>query len=232
MIDFTVRARFALMMTLLLLPAVPEAQPTARCSFNLNFAQLVRLVNGSVPAPVIRRNVIKCKISFDPTEEMIRGLGSAGVPETVIEAVRNQKPKLVVPPPPPAPGTFPPSLPDKCRVRDLVLNGSATGAFKGTSADCLATDVLGKGTDYEGSAQLYHFQIPARQHIILTADAKLQFRPVLLLYDVWSQSRGTIEMLGSTATRISADLEPGEYYAIVSSSDSTAGRFELNIKGN
>lgn len=76
------------MMMLLLLPASTEAQPAARCSRPLSEAQLTELQKGSVPAPVIEQNVAKCGIAFEPTGEAIGRLRSAGMPETLLDAVR------------------------------------------------------------------------------------------------------------------------------------------------
>jgi formylglycine-generating enzyme required for sulfatase activity len=73
---------------LLLLPALTEAQPVARCSRPLSEAQLTELVKGSVPAPVIEQNVAKCGIAFEPTGAAIGRLRSAGMPQTVLDAVR------------------------------------------------------------------------------------------------------------------------------------------------
>jgi len=81
-------ARLVSMMMLLLLPALAEAQPAPRCSGPLSEAQLTELVKGSVPALPIQQNVAKCGIDFEPTEEAINRLRSAGAPESVLAAVR------------------------------------------------------------------------------------------------------------------------------------------------
>jgi formylglycine-generating enzyme required for sulfatase activity len=81
-------AKFVSMAMLLLLPALTEAQPVARCSRPLSEAQLTELQKGSVPAPVIGQNVAKCGIAFEPTGEVIGRLRSAGMPQTVLDAVR------------------------------------------------------------------------------------------------------------------------------------------------
>ena len=81
-------AKFVSIAMLLLLPAWTEAQPVARCSRPLSEAQLTELRKGSVPAPVIEQNVAKCGIAFEPTGEVIGRLRSAGMPQTVLDAVR------------------------------------------------------------------------------------------------------------------------------------------------
>ncbi len=81
-------AKLVSVMMLLLLPAWTGAQPAPRCRGPLSEALLTELVKGSVPAPVIRGNLAKCGIAFEPTGDAIGRLRSAGVPETVLDAVR------------------------------------------------------------------------------------------------------------------------------------------------
>jgi formylglycine-generating enzyme required for sulfatase activity len=81
-------AEFISIALLLLLPALVEAQPVARCSGPLSEAQLTELLKGSVPAPVIEQNVAKCGIAFEPDAGAIGRLRSAGMPQTVLDAVR------------------------------------------------------------------------------------------------------------------------------------------------
>jgi formylglycine-generating enzyme required for sulfatase activity len=82
-------ARFISVPMFLLLRAVAEAQPAA-CpqSGPLTEAQLTALVKGPVPAARIIQFVISCGIDFDPTEEELDRLRSAGAPQVVLGAVR------------------------------------------------------------------------------------------------------------------------------------------------
>jgi hypothetical protein len=74
---------------LLLLPALAEAQPSARCSGPLSEEQLTTLVKGSVvPDAPIKQNVTSCGIDFEATAEAIARLRSAGASESVLAAVR------------------------------------------------------------------------------------------------------------------------------------------------
>src|ERR1039458_10063854 len=67
---------------LLLLPALAEAQPSARCSGPLSEEQLTTLVKGSVvPDAPIKQNVTSCGIDFEATAEAIARLRSAGASE-------------------------------------------------------------------------------------------------------------------------------------------------------
>jgi hypothetical protein len=82
-------AKFVSMMMLLLLPALTEAQQVAKCPQPgpLSEAQLAGLVKGSVPAPRIGQFVAVCGIDFEPTEDAVGRLRSAGAPESVLAAV-------------------------------------------------------------------------------------------------------------------------------------------------
>ena len=73
---------------LFLFPALTEAQPPPRCSAPLSETQLTSLVKGSVPPLPIEQNVAVCDIDFDPTDEVIGRLRSAGAPESVLAAIR------------------------------------------------------------------------------------------------------------------------------------------------
>ena len=75
---------------LLLLPALTEAQPAVKCpqSGPLSEAQLTELQKGKLPAMRIRQLVANCGIDFEPTGEAISRLRSAGLPRTVLDAVR------------------------------------------------------------------------------------------------------------------------------------------------
>jgi formylglycine-generating enzyme required for sulfatase activity len=79
------------MMMLLLLPALTGAQQAVKCpqSGPLSEAQLAGLVKGSVPAPRIGQFVTTCGIDFEPAEDAIGRLRSAGAPESVLAAVRS-----------------------------------------------------------------------------------------------------------------------------------------------
>ena len=83
-------ARLVLTMMLVLVPALTEAQPAAPCpqSGPLSEAQLTELLKGSVAAPRIRQLVASCGVNFEPTGEAISRLHSAGMPQTVLDAVR------------------------------------------------------------------------------------------------------------------------------------------------
>ena len=81
-------AELASLTILLLLPAWTGAQQALKCHDPLSEAQLTELVKGSVPPLPIQQNVASCGIDFDPTEEAISRLRSAGVPESVLDAVR------------------------------------------------------------------------------------------------------------------------------------------------
>jgi TPR repeat protein len=85
-----VNTKVASITILLLLPAFIEAQQVAKCpqSGPLSEAQLTELVKGSVPAPRIGQFVASCGIDFEPTEDAIGRLRSAGAPESVLAAVR------------------------------------------------------------------------------------------------------------------------------------------------
>ena len=83
-------AKLVSVMFLLLLPALAEAQPVpVRCHGPLSEAQLTDMVKGSVPAPRIGQFVTTCGIDFEPAEDVIGRLRSAGAPETVLAAVRS-----------------------------------------------------------------------------------------------------------------------------------------------
>jgi formylglycine-generating enzyme required for sulfatase activity len=75
-------------MMILWLPVLTEAQPAVRCSGPLSEAQLTALLKGAVPAPRIRQNVASCGIDFEADGEAINRLRSAGMPQTVLDAVR------------------------------------------------------------------------------------------------------------------------------------------------
>jgi hypothetical protein len=81
-------ARLVLKVMLLLLPALTEAQQSVPCPGPLSEAQLTQLVKGSVPAARIGQLVGGCGIDFEPTGEAIGRLRSAGMPQTVLDAVR------------------------------------------------------------------------------------------------------------------------------------------------
>jgi len=71
------------------LPALAEAQQVpVRCHDPLSEDQLTEMVKHSVPALPIQRNIAKCGIDFNATDEVIGRLRSAGAPETVLAAVR------------------------------------------------------------------------------------------------------------------------------------------------
>jgi formylglycine-generating enzyme required for sulfatase activity len=72
---------------LLLLPTLTEAQPPVRCSGPLSEAQLTDLLK-AVPTLRMRQLVASCGIAFEPTGEVIGRLRSAGMPQTVLDAVR------------------------------------------------------------------------------------------------------------------------------------------------
>jgi formylglycine-generating enzyme required for sulfatase activity len=74
---------------LLLLPALTEAQRAVPCpqSGPLSEAQLTKLVK-SVPAMRMRQLVASCGIDFEPDGGAIGRLRSAGMPRTVLDAVR------------------------------------------------------------------------------------------------------------------------------------------------
>ena len=74
---------------LLLLSALTEAQQSVPCPGPgpLSEAQLTKLVK-SVPAMRMRQLVASCGIDFEPAGEAIGRLRSAGMPETVLDAVR------------------------------------------------------------------------------------------------------------------------------------------------
>lgn len=82
-------ARVVPVITLFLLAALAEAQPAA-CpqSGPLSEEQLVTLVKGSVPPARIGQFVAGCGIGFEPAEDAIGRLRSAGTPETVLAVVR------------------------------------------------------------------------------------------------------------------------------------------------
>jgi len=75
---------------LVLVPTLIEAQPAAPCpqSGPLSEAQLTELLKGSVAAPRIRQLVASCGVNFEPTGEAISRLRAAGMPQTVLAAVR------------------------------------------------------------------------------------------------------------------------------------------------
>ena len=82
-------ARLVSIAMLVLLPALAEAQQVpVRCHDPLSEDQLTEMVKHSVPALPIQRNIAKCGIDFDATDEVIGRLRSAGAPETVLAAVR------------------------------------------------------------------------------------------------------------------------------------------------
>ena len=80
-------ARFVSITMLLLLPTLTEAQPPVRCSGPLSEAQLTDLLK-AVPTLRMRQLVASCGIAFEPTGEVIGRLRSAGMPQTVLDAVR------------------------------------------------------------------------------------------------------------------------------------------------
>jgi formylglycine-generating enzyme required for sulfatase activity len=90
-------------MMLLLLPALTEAQSVAKCPQPgpLSEAQLTDLAKSPVPAARVGQLVAVCGIDFEPTEEAISRLRSAGAPESVLAAVRSatgpatRKPRVV-----------------------------------------------------------------------------------------------------------------------------------------
>ena len=88
--DVQVRGKLVSAIVLLALPALTEAQQAAPCpqSGPLSEAQLTALVKGSVPSARIEQFVAGCGIGFEPTGEAIGRLRSAGVPETLLEAIR------------------------------------------------------------------------------------------------------------------------------------------------
>jgi len=97
-----VNTKLASITILLLIPALAEAQQVPpRCHDPLSEGQLTGLVKGSVPALPIQQNVAKCGIDFEPTEDAISRLRSAGAPEGVLAAVRSatgpaeRKPRVV-----------------------------------------------------------------------------------------------------------------------------------------
>ncbi len=73
---------------LLLLPALMEAQQAVPCRGPMSAAQLTQLVKGSVPEERIEQLVASCGIGFEPTTGAIGRLRAAGMPETVLDAVR------------------------------------------------------------------------------------------------------------------------------------------------
>jgi len=82
-------AKFVSMMMLLLLSALAGAQPVpVRCHGPLSEAQLTDMVKGSMPEPRIGQYVAACGIDFEPSEDAIDRLRSAGAPESVLAAVR------------------------------------------------------------------------------------------------------------------------------------------------
>jgi formylglycine-generating enzyme required for sulfatase activity len=97
-----VNTKLASITILLLIPALTEAQQVPpRCHDPLSEGQLTGLVKGSVPALPIQQNVAKCGIDFEPTEDVIGRLRSAGAPESVLASVRSatgpaeRKPRVV-----------------------------------------------------------------------------------------------------------------------------------------
>ena len=81
--------KLVLIIAFLCLSGLAVAQQTVRCTGPLSETQLIQLLEGSVPAPVIGQNVAKCGINFEPTEDAVVRLRSAGMPESVLVAVRN-----------------------------------------------------------------------------------------------------------------------------------------------
>ena len=73
---------------LLALPVWTRAQPPAPRQAPLAESQVLRLVKGSVPASRIADLVATYGIDFEPTEDAIGRLRSAGAPEAALAAVR------------------------------------------------------------------------------------------------------------------------------------------------
>ena len=72
----------------MLLPALAGAQQPAKCPGALSEAQLADLVRGSVPSTRVGQLVRDCGIDFEPDEQAIGRLRSAGIPGAVLDAVK------------------------------------------------------------------------------------------------------------------------------------------------
>jgi len=72
----------------LLLPALTEAQQAVKCPQPgpLSVAQLTDLLKSPVPKTRVGQLVVSCGIDFEPAEDAIGRLRSAGAPESVLVA--------------------------------------------------------------------------------------------------------------------------------------------------
>jgi len=80
-------AKLLSMATLFLLPALTQAQSALQCPAALSEESLTALVK-AVPEATVRQIVAACSIDFEPTEEILGRLRSAGAPQGVLDAVR------------------------------------------------------------------------------------------------------------------------------------------------